>query len=83
MADLFQRGEVQTLEEAYDKAFESVKTLFAAQEQQRQEEAAKRAAEARKAAAVNVQSRPAPAQTAPKAKTWEEGLKNHFDSLAA
>lgn len=83
MADLFQRGEAQTLEEAYDKAFNSVKTLFAAQEQQRQEEAAKKAAEARKAAAVNVQSRPAPAQTAPKAKSWEEGLKNAFDSLSA
>lgn len=84
MADLMQRGEATTLEEAYDKAFGSVKTLFAQQEEQRQAEAAKKAAEARKAAAVNVQSRPAPAQTAPKPKTWEEGLFNKFnDSLAA
>lgn len=85
MADIMSRDQTGalTLQEAYDQAMERAKSVFAAQEAQRQQEAASRAAEARKAAAVNVSSRPAPAQTAPKAKTWEEGLLNRMDSLSA
>lgn len=87
MADLIQSGTAKGLQDAYDKAMwlvpEVRAKLVMEMEQKRQQDAAKRAAQAKKSAAVNTSAKGAPAAQPARAKSWAEDLGRIYDEVSA
>jgi hypothetical protein len=87
MANLMQSGEARDLQEAYDKAIwivPEVRTkMISETEAKRQQEAVKKATEARRSASVNVRAKGAPAAQAPKAKHWADDLGRLYDEVTS
>lgn len=85
MGGLMQSGQAATLQDAYDLAIWAVPEVrakvMAEQEAQRKAEAAKAVQAAKTASSVNVSRRGAPAASAGKPKTIDQGLEAKLDEL--